>query len=445
MEVIIIGGIAAGMSTAAKAKRVNPDANITVIEMEDFISFGACGLPYYLGGQFTDPNNMFARTPEQIEKSGINLLLQHKAEAVDFDAKEVTVKNLQTNETFTKSYDRLMIASGATPNIPPVEGMDAENVYTFTKLAAVEDLKANMDNRNEFVIVGGGFIGIEVAEQLAHLGKKVHLIQAGDRLIEGPFDPEFSEKIKEALEEFGVKIYLNTMFESVVVEDNKVVSVKTSVGEISTDALIMAIGFRPNTAFLTDERLEKLANGAIVVDSFGRTSMPDVFSAGDCATVPHRQLGNIYLPLATTANKLGRIIGTNIVVDEPAYEEFLGTLGSSSIKAGNFEAGSTGLTETMAAGQGLNFKTTTVQTNNHTDYWPGQIQITIKLVYEADTKVLLGAQVFGASDAVLRLTGLTTAVYAGLTTPELGFVDFAYSPPFASTWEAINVAANTAK
>lgn len=445
MEIIIIGGIAAGMSTAAKARRVNREANITVIEKEDFISFGACGLPYYLGGQFTDANNMFARTPQQMEDSGINLLLKHEVEAIDFDAKSVTVKNLVTGDIQHKKYDKLMIATGATPVIPPMEGVKSDNVYTITKLVDTERLKNNLNKYKTIGIIGGGFIGIEVAEQLNHLGVRVELIERSEHVMNKPFDSEFSIKIEEALEEKGIHIHRQESVDQLVVKDNQVTAIKTTTKNIPVDALIMAIGFKPNTAFITDERLTKLPNGAIVIDKYGQTSIPDVFSAGDCATVWHRQLGDVYLPLATSANKIGRLIGNNIVVDPDKYEAYSGSLGSSSIKVGDYEAGSTGLTEAVAKQQGLDYKTTCIETNNHTNYWPNQTKITIKLVYDAQTKVILGAQVFGKSDAVLRMTGLTTAIYAGLTTTEIGFIDYAYAPPFASTWEALNVAANTAK
>lgn len=445
MEVIIIGGIAAGMSVAAKASRTNRDAKITVIEKENFISFGACGLPYYIGDQFTDANEMFARTPAQMEGSGIDLLLEHEVVAIDFANKTVQVKNLKTNEIFDKKYDKLMISTGATPIVPPIDGLNSDNVYTITKLDSTDKLKANLPSYNHVAVIGGGFIGVEVAEQIAHLGKKVTLIEGQETLMPNVFDAEISEKIKEALVEKGIEVLTNEMVTGLKINGNEVDILNTTNNELEVDAVIVAVGFKPATNFITDAKLEKLANGAIVIDEYGRTSIPDVFAAGDCATVYHRQLGNIYLPLATTANKLGRLIGINIVSDEANYEAFIGTLGSCAVKAGDFEAGRTGLTENVAKEQGLNYATTTVQTNNHTSYWPGQSKITIKLVYDKDTKVILGAQVFGKSDAVLRLTGLTTAIHAGLTTKEIGFIDYAYAPPFASTWEAINVVANTAK
>lgn len=445
MEIVIIGGIAAGMSVAAKASRTNKEANITVIEKESFVSFGACGLPYYLGDQFDDQGEMFSRTPEQMEKSGINLLLEHEVTQVDFTQKIIRFTDLKSGESKTKSYDRLMIATGAQPIVPPIPGIDSSNVYTITKPEPVKELKERLPEIQKVVVIGGGFIGVEVAEQLRHQGKEVTLVEADTKIMGGPFDPEFSDRLAMAIEEAGVQVHLEERAEQFVTDGDRVTSVKTNKGEYTADVVIVAIGFRPNTKFLAGQ-IEMLGNGAIIADAYGQTSIPDVFAAGDCATVPHRLSGDIYLPLATMANKMGRLIGTNIAVENPEERlAFPGTLGSSAIKAGEYEAFSTGVTEKQANNLGLDFKTTTIETNNHSNYYTVQEKIMIKLIYDAKTYVLYGAQMFGKNETVLRGTGLTTAIHAGLTTKELGFVDYAYAPPFASTWEAINVAANTAK
>lgn len=445
MEILIIGGIAAGMSVAAKASRVNKEANITVIEKEKFVSFGACGLPYYLGDQFDDQGELFSRTPEQMERSGINLLLEHEVVAVDFTNKVVHFMDLTNGEMKAKNYDRLMIATGANPIVPPIPGIESSNVYTITKPEPVKELKQRLPEIQNVVVVGGGFIGVEVAEQLRHQGKHVTLIEADTKVMGGPFDPEFSDKLAQALEETGVQVKLEERAEEFVTDGDHVTAVKTNKGEYAADVVIVAIGFRPNTKFL-EGQIEMLGNGAIKADAYGQTSQPDVFAAGDCASVPHRLSGDIYLPLATMANKMGRLIGTNIAVENPAERlAFPGALGSSAIKAGEYEAFSTGVTEKQAKNLGLDFKTTTIETNNHSNYYTVQEKIMVKLIYDAQTYVLYGAQMFGKNETVLRGTGLTTAIHAGLTTTELGFVDYAYAPPFASTWEVINVAANTAK
>lgn len=446
MEILIIGGIAAGMSAAAKAARTNPNAKITVFEKEDFISFGACGLPYYLGGQFEDENEMYARTPQQMAKTGIHFKLKHEVKAIDFNGKTLRVLDLNTNQTHDYPYDRLMIATGATPIIPNIEGVQSDNVYTITKPYVVNELKNNLDKYKDIVIIGGGFIGVETAEQLAHLGKNVHLVEALDHLMSGPFDTEFSNKIKDALEEKGVHVHLGQKAQRFMTCDNHITQVETDKQSIKADAVIISIGFKPNTD-LVQNQLETLANGAIIIDKYGKTSKEDVFAAGDCASIPHRLAGDQYIPLATYANKMGRIIGTNIVSKQADYQVYVGALGSGAIKVGDYEASSTGLTEKQALDLGLNISTTLVHANNHANYYTDvpQEKIMIKLVYDKETKVLYGAQLFGKNEAVLRMSGLTTAIHAGLRTDEIGFIDFAYAPPFASTWDALNVAANTAK
>lgn len=446
MEILIIGGIAAGMSVAAKASRTNRDAKITVIEKEEYVSFGACGLPYYIGGQFDDENEMYARTPQQMMDSGVNLLLGHEVKSVDFDSKSLSIYDIKNDLTVEKKYDRLMIATGASAITPPIPGIDSENVYTITKPYIVNKLKDNLSSYNDVVIIGGGFIGVEVAEQLAHLGKTVHVVEALDSIMSGPFDTEFTDKLKFALEETKVNVHLGERAETFNTENGKVVSVTTDKQTLKADAVIVSVGFRPNTAFVKDQ-LDMLPNGAIITDKYGKTSVDDVFAAGDCSTVEHRLAGTKYIPLATYANKMGRLIGTNIVSDQKDWLPFIGALGSSSIKVGEYEAASTGLTEKEALSLGLNIKTTLVHTSNHSNYYTdvAQENIMIKLVFDAETLVLYGAQLFGRNETVLRATGLTTAIYAGLTTEEIGFIDYAYAPPFASTWEALNVAANTAK
>lgn len=442
MKIVIIGGVAAGMSAAAKAKRVNPDAEITVIEREDYISFGACGLPYYLGEEFTDEKEMFARTPDQIERLGIKLMLQHQVESVDVLNKSLNVKNLTTNELFQQEYDRLMIATGAKPYIPKIAGMDSDDVYTITKLAEVERLQSKLHEYQNLVIIGGGFIGVEVADQLTKRGKNIQIIEMATKLMNRTFDSEFADKIEEAIKEEQVSVALEESVTQIETVNGRITTVHTTKGNYKADAVIIATGFIPNTAFL-DGQLDRLGNGAIKIDTYGRTSQKDIFAAGDCASIPHRLLGDVYLPLATTANKMGRIVGINIGGTQT--QEYVGTLGSSAIKVGGYEAAATGITEKSAVEKGLDVKTTCIEVPNHSNYYGVQEKIMIKLVYDRKTKVLYGAQLFGKNETVLRATGLAVAIHAKMTTQELGFVDFAYAPPFSSTWEALNVVANTAK
>lgn len=442
MEILIIGGIAAGASIAAKAKRANPNANVTIIERENYVSFGACGLPYYIGEKFTDSDRMIARSVEKTREQGINVLVRHEALDIDFDSKTVKVKDLESNTETQMAYDKLAICTGATPIIMG-EGADAENVFTVTKLDETNKLKEALKSANDIVVIGSGFIGLEVADQIAELGKKVKLVQRSEYVMDRVFDPEISELASAALEEAGVEILKAHSYEKFEVEGKKATKVVTDKGTYDCDLAILAIGFRPNTAFITDERLKKLRNGAIVVDRAGRTSIEDVYACGDCATVYNPQQNEFYAALATYANKMGRLVGDNIV--STTQKEYIGALGSSSLRIGEVGVAATGLTETRAKELGLNVKANFIKTKNQTSYYPGQSDLYIKLVYDADTRKLLGGQVLGKHGAVERLTALTVAVYAGLTVDELGFMDFAYSPPYAPTWDGLNVAGNAAK
>lgn len=442
MEVLIIGGIAAGASVAAKAKRTNRDANVTIIEKENYVSFGACGLPYYIGEQFDNPNQMFARSVEKTEASGINVLTGHQASTVDFEKKIVKVKRLDKEEVTDMKYDKLAICTGAKPNIFG-EGSNADNVFTVTRLDEVERLKKRLDESQDVVVVGSGFIGIEVADQIRALGKNVRIIQLANRPMDTVFDPEFSELISMALEEEGIVTMSEHVYQGFVVEGNMAREVITDKGNFNCDMAILALGFKPNTGFLKDSPLEMLANGAIVADEFGKTNIEDVYALGDCATVYNPQIKNFYSPLATYANKMGRLVGENIVSEE--QKSYLGAIGSASIKVGKYGLATTGLNEKRARDLGYDIETSFVTVKNHTSYYPDQSDISLKLVYDRESKVILGGQIFGKNGAVERMTAISVAVHKGLTTEELGFVDFSYSPPYAPTWDVLNVVGNVSK
>ena len=445
MKILVIGGIAAGMSIASKAKRTDQSVDITVIEKEDYISFGACGLPYYVGKQFENGSIMYARSPEKAREMGINLLLKHEAIKIDFDKKEVLVKDLETNEEKTLTFDRLAIATGASPQSPLKEVKNANNLFNLTKLRDGEAINKALETAEDVLVIGGGFIGVEVAEQIAHQGKKVKLIQRSSHVMRKVFDDEFAQMIGDALVENKVEVLTDHALEDYVIEDGLVKEVVTNQGAFKADLVIEALGFRPNTDFIDDERLKKIANGAISIDEYGRTCIEDVYAAGDCATVYHRQKDSVHIALATYANKMGRIVGENIVKDESEQVAYIGALGSSLIKVGEYGAGVTGLIEEEAKNLNINYGTTFVKTSNHSGYWPGQARVYIKLVYNKDDRKILGGQVFGKYGGPERLQALTMAVYNGNTVDELGFMDFAYAPPFASVWEALNVAGNSVK
>ncbi|HHW66353.1 MAG: hypothetical protein PWP07_1536 [Epulopiscium sp.] len=443
MKVIIIGGVAAGMSAASKIKRVDKNAEVIVYEKGDFLSYGACGLPYYVGGFNDDYTKMIARTKEQFESIGIHAHTNHEVIKVVPGEKKVLVRNHITGDIFIDTYDKLMIATGAKAVKPPIEGIHLKGVYQLKTLEDGIWLKkaAQDESIKKVVIVGGGYIGIETADAFLNLGKEVTIIEFANRILM-PFDEEIVKIALEELMHHGVNIRTGEKVVGLKGTD-RVRTVVTDQGEYEADLVVLSIGVRPATDFLRDTGINMAPNGAIIVDREMRTSLPDVWAAGDCALVYHKQFkDNVYLPLGTVANKCGRIAGANIL---GAHQKFTGALGSTAIKVCNIEMGRTGFSENDAKKLGMNYKTVIVNAYDHPGYYPGQTPITIKLIYETGTKKLLGAQAAGQKGAVLRIDSFAIAIHNQMTTDELGMLDLVYAPPFAGVWDPIHIACNAAK
>ncbi|MGX7060273.1 CoA-disulfide reductase [Vagococcus humatus] len=444
MKIIIIGGTAAGMSAAAKVKRLQPEYDVLVFEKTPVVSLGACGLPYYVGDFFNDTERLIARTPEAFRKTGVELFTEHEVTDVDIEKRVVTVLDLTTGQTHQETYDQLMVASGASPILPPIKNLDLKGVHTLKTLQDGQDIKqlATNEQVKEVVIVGAGFIGLELAEAMHRLGKHVRIIQLDSRVIPDAFDTEVTAIMEEELINQGIQLNLDEFVTELQGRDT-VQQVITNKGVYPADLIIIATGVKPNTQFLPLDSFDTLGNGALVIDEFGKTSQPNIYSAGDCASVYHRvRKENVFIPLATTANKLGRLVGENLAGKELTFQ---GTLGSSAVQVMSLEAGRTGITEKEAIDLGVPYKTVWIHDKNQTDYYPGQSPIHVKLVYHAETKVLLGGQIIGAKGAVLRVDVLATAIQKEMTTDELGMLDLCYAPPFARTWDVLNVAGNVAK
>lgn len=443
MKAIVIGGVAAGMSAASKLRRVLPDAHITVYERGGFLSYGACGLPYYVGGFNEDPAKMIARTQAAYTEMGIETHLFHEVLKVDPRRKTVTVRDLDTQRTFEDSYDVLMVGVGCNSVSPKIAGADSPFVFylkTMEDGLLLHEITRLRDTAR-VAVVGGGYIGVEMAEALVHLGKQVTLIEGGERLLNS-FEPEFSELAAQELERNGVRVLVGCRVEEIAESGNERI-VRTSRGEIPCDMIVMSVGVVPATDFLRDTGVRMARNGALLVDREMRTSLPDVWAAGDCAVVYHRLMEEDYfIPLGTYANKCGRIAGGNMA---GAHDKFTGALGTAAIKVCDLEMGRTGMSEQDAKRLGVAYKTKLVTANDHPAYYPDPVKLTIKLLYEARTRKLLGACVAGARGAVMRADIFAVAIHAGLTTDELGMVDLAYAPPFAGVWDAVHIASNAAK
>jgi len=305
-KIIIIGGVAAGMSAASKAKRIDKSLDITVYEMTEAISWGACGLPYYVGDFYPDASLMVARTYEEFQKEGINVKIKHKVENVDFKNKKVFVRNLNENKVFEDSYDELVIATGASSTSPKdIKNLDAEGVYnlkTFNEGLEVKKELMKKENEN-IIIIGAGYIGVEIAEAALKLGKNVRIFQHSARILNKTFDKEITDLLENHIREHEkISLHLNESPLEVRTFENKVIGLKTDKKEYTANLIIVATGVRPNTEFLKDTGIELFKNGAIIIDRFGKTNIPNVYAAGDCATVYHSVLEkNVYIALATTA------------------------------------------------------------------------------------------------------------------------------------------------
>ena len=443
MRVVIIGAVAAGMSAAAKLKRMKPDYEVVVYEKTDIVSFGACGLPYYVGGFFNDSNMMIAREKSKFIESGIDLKTLMEVIDVDTNNKKLKIKDIQNGNVFEDNYDKLMIATGASSIMPSFD-KKFENVTTLKDMSDGIKLKEliNKEENKNIVIIGAGFIGIETIEAAKKLNKNIHLIDRNNRILSKVFDGEITALLEDELKNNNINLHLGENVQEYIGE-NKIEKIVTDKGEIDTDLVVVAIGVRPNTSFLKNTDIKMLPNGAIIVDEYGRTSVEDVYSAGDCATIKNILTNeDMYVPLATGANKLGRIVGENL---GGINSSFPGSLASSCIKVLDMEAAATGITEEKAKSLNLNYKAKFVSGFNQTHYYPGREKISIKLIYDADTKVILGGQVVGYKDAVQRANVLATAITAKMTTDQLGMLDLCYAPPFATTWDILNITGNVSK
>ena len=443
MKVIVIGGVAAGMSAASKIKREKPEWQVTVYEKGAFLSYGACGLPYYVGDFNPDAGKLIARTKQQFDELGIESLLNHQVTAVDTLNKTVKVKRLSDGAELTDTYDKLMIACGCHAVAPPIEGIDNAGVFFLHTMEDGLFFKEIAKNPavERVVVVGGGYVGVEMCEAFLNLGKKVTLIEGGERILT-PFEPEFSKLAAEELEAQGVEIHVGEPV-SKIEEAGNCRRVHTAKGAYDADIILMSAGIRPATEFLKDTGLRFAKNGAIFVDRQMKTDVADIYAAGDCAVCYNKITGeDFFLPLGTVANKCGRIAGENIC---GGAEEFCGALGSAAIKVCGIEMARTGMSEKDAQRLGIDYKTKMVAAYDHPAYYPDQSLLMIKLIYENGTRRLLGANVGGKNGAVLRCDIFAVAIHNGMSADELGMVDLVYAPPFATVWDAVHIAANAAK
>ena len=439
MKYVIIGGDAAGMSCAMQIYREDPDAHIVAFEKGEIFSYGQCGLPYLIGGLIDHHSKLIARSAETFRgKYGIDARYLHEVTSIDPKQKTVSGSHTKTKEPFTESYDRLLIATGASPvtlniNNRPLEGVHVLKTIPHA-LSILDHLKQDIAH---VTIIGGGYIGLEMAENLKALGKKVHIINRGSTLGRG-VDPDRPRHPKEAPDPEDITD--NPGKPSQTLEGKShVTAVQTDKQTIKTDMVIMAIGVTPQTSFLDKTGIKRLSNGAIVVNEYMQTNVKDIYAAGDCAATYHRIKQSLdYIPLGTTANKQGRIAGFHMTGTNRAFQ---GVTGTAVMKFMSMTAGRTGLSEKEAQAADIPFSTITIDSTDHAGYYPDAQKMKIKLIYRSDDYTLLGAQIIGKSGVDKRIDVMATALYQQLTITDLEDLDISYAPPFNSVWDPLQQAA----
>jgi NADPH-dependent 2,4-dienoyl-CoA reductase/sulfur reductase-like enzyme len=441
---VIIGGDAAGMSAASKIRRLLPDAEMVVFEKGQHISFAACGIPYWISGVIDEGSKLQVLTQDIArEKRGIDLRIDHEVTSIDPTNDQVSVVDLTTGKTFTESFDALLIATGARAAMPPIPGIEHKGVFSLRRLADGYQINKYLaENKvDHATIIGGGYIGLEMAETFRYRSIDVTMVEMVDQ-IAPTFDKDILEKVTEHVIENGVDLRLETRVNGI--ESSHRLLVKTSAGDIPTDMVIVSTGVRPNSELADTVGIDLGRSGAITINSNMQTSIPNIYSAGDCAEHKHIVLDeDIWIPLAPSANKGGRVAGENMA-GQPT--KFPGILGTAVVKVFDYTIAQTGLTEKQATQSGKfnDISTTMITGGNKAHYYPGSTPVTIKLVVDKSTSRLLGAQIIGKADIAKRVDILATAITAKMTVADIGMLDLTYAPPVSPVYDPIHVAANVA-
>lgn len=444
-QLVVIGGTAAGLSAASKAKRIQPDLEVRVFEKSGFISYGACGLPYYIGDLVQTENELVDYTPEELyDKRDISTYIHHEVIKIDPTNQKIDVLNLKNNETIVVPYDYLVIATGASPVIPNIPGIHTKGVFFLRTVENGMEIKKAVqeDKAQKAVIVGGGFIGLEMAEQLTHTGIDVTVVEAMPRLL--PFlDEEYSNTVRQTLEEHTIDLYTDTIVSEIISNDDAVSGVKTSDGTtIEADLVIISVGVKPNSDLAKDAGLKLGFKNAIFVDAFMKTTNDSIWACGDCVqTYNFITKRETYIPLGTIANKQGRIAGENIAGHKNTFH---GALASQITKIFDLYIASTGLTRAQAEEAAFEVEETKIKKADKASYYPGRKSNDIKLVFDKNSGRLLGAQAMGSESISGRINVLATAITARMTVSELNEVDFVYSPSVAPVYDPVSIAASQA-
>ena len=429
MKVVIVGGVAGGATAAARIRRLDEHAEIIVFERSGYVSYANCGLPYFIGDVITDPNDLTLQTPESFwNRFRVSMKVHHEVTAIHPDRKTVSVRNLQTGLEFEESYDKLLLSPGAKPTQPRIPGVGLDKVFTLRTVEDTFRIKEyiNSTHPKSAVLAGGGFIGIELAENLRELGMDVTIVQRPKQLM-NPFDSDMAAFIHNEMRKHGIKLALGYTVEGFEEKGDGVNVLIKDNAPLHADLVILAIGVTPESALAKEAGLELGIKGSILVNDRMETSVPDIYAVGDAVQVKHYVTEqDALVSLAGPANKQGRIAADNICGGDSRY---LGSLGSSVIKVFDITAATTGINETNAIKAGLDVYTVILSPMSHAGYYPGGKVMTMKVVFEKQTYRLLGAQIVGYEGVDKRIDVLATAIHAGLKATQLKDLDLAYAPP----------------
>ena len=440
MKVVIVGGVAGGATAAARIRRRNEQAEIVVFERSGYISYANCGLPYYIGDVITDPEALTLQTPESFfSRFRVAMKVRHEVTAIHPDRKTVSVRNLETGEVFEECYDKLLLSPGAKPTQPRLPGVGLNKLFTLRTVEDTFRMKEfiRTNHPKSAVLAGGGFIGLELAENLRELGMEVTIVQRPKQLM-NPFDPDMAAFIHNEMRKHGVKLALGHTVEGFEERDGGVDVLLKDETPLHADMVVLAIGVTPDTGLAKEAGLELGIKGSILVNDRMETSVPDIYAVGDAVQVKHFVTGqDAHVSLAGPANKQGRIAADNICGGDSHYT---GSQGSSVIKVFDMTAASTGVNETNAKKAGLDVDKVILSPMSHAGYYPGGKVMTMKVVFEKESYRLLGAQIVGYEGVDKRIDVLATAIHAGMKATQLKDLDLAYAPPYSSAKDPVNMA-----
>ena len=439
MKIVVVGCTHAGTAAVVNLKELHPESEITIYEKNDNLSFLSCGIALNVGGVIKETKNLFYNSPENLAKMGVVTNMKHEVLNIDFENKTLKVKNLLNNEEFEDNYDKLVLTLGSWPIVPKFEGGDLDNILLCKNHDHAIEIIEKSKNAKNVVIIGAGYIGVELVEAFEMQGKNVTLIDAEERIMAKYLDKEFTDIAEKEFVDRGVNLVLGEKVSKFEGENGKVTKVVTNNGSYEGDLVVLCIGFAPNTK-LVQGKLDTLPNGAIIIDEYMRTSKEDVFAAGDCCVVKYNPAHDTrYIPLATNAVRMGTLVARNIV--EPTLK-YMGTQGTSGIKIYEKCIASTGLTEEVAkATTKMNVASVELTDNYRPEFMPTYLPATIKLVFDKDTRRIIGGQIISDIDLTQFMNTLSVVIQNEMTIEELAMTDFFFQPHFNKPWSILNAVA----